>query len=226
MDAELSECNELLSRATTPGLKTLLQSHLTKLQKQQAAANAPPAAPAPSSSSAPLAGGGKSPPTPATTVSRPGAYVPITDFAWDQGEYNTSTLSIFIDLPGVGAVKDSVKCIFGKHSLDLTVHGLDGKNYRLINENLEKDIVPAECTTLVKANKIVLKLRKVKGEYSYENWPQLTAKKPRGLQEEAAKKDNPMGGIMDMMKDMYDSGDENMKKIIGEVSAVSHAPQP
>ena len=25
-----------------------------------------------------------------------------------------------------------------------------------------------------------------------------------------------MGGIMDMMKNMYDEGDENMKKIIGE----------
>ena len=27
---------------------------------------------------------------------------------------------------------------------------------------------------------------------------------------------DPMGGIMEMMKDMYDEGDENMKKIIGE----------
>ena len=25
-----------------------------------------------------------------------------------------------------------------------------------------------------------------------------------------------MGGIMDMMKDMYDSGDDNMKKVVGE----------
>ena len=25
-----------------------------------------------------------------------------------------------------------------------------------------------------------------------------------------------MGGIMDMMKDMYDSGDDQMKKVIGE----------
>jgi calcyclin binding protein len=25
-----------------------------------------------------------------------------------------------------------------------------------------------------------------------------------------------MGGIMDMMKDMYDEGDDSMKKIIGE----------
>jgi calcyclin binding protein len=42
----------------------------------------------------------------------------------------------------------------------------------------------------------------VKGEYSYESWQQLTAKKSR--EETAAKKKDPTAGIMDMMKDMYD----------------------
>ena len=56
---------------------------------------------------------------------------------------------------------------------------------------------------------------KVKGEYgSYDSWNQLTAKKKK--KDKAATKDNPMGGIMDMMKDMYDKGDDNMKKMIGE----------
>ena len=32
---------------------------------------------------------------------------------------------------------------------------------------------------------------------------------------------DPMGGIMDMMKDMYDSGDDNMKKAIGEAMVKS-----
>ena len=57
---------------------------------------------------------------------------------------------------------------------------------------------------------------KVKGEYgSYDSWNQLTAKKKK-KKEKAATKDNPMGGIMDMMKDMYDNGDDQMKKMIGE----------
>lgn len=56
---------------------------------------------------------------------------------------------------------------------------------------------------------------KVKGEYgSYDSWNQLTAKKKK--KDKAATKDNPMGGIMDMMKDMYDNGDDQMKKMIGE----------
>jgi len=62
----------------------------------------------------------------------------------------------------------------------------------------------------------LIKLQKVKGQYSYESWTQLTAKKPRDEQTETKKKDDPAGGIMDMMKDLYESGDDNMKKIIGE----------
>jgi len=110
-------------------------------------------------------------------------------------------------------VKDRVEVAFTKNSFDMKVQGLNGRNYRLIKDNLEKDIVPAESKFIVKANKVVLKLKKIKGEYSYEHWSSLTAKKKR---EEGNKKADPMGGIMDMMKNMYDDGDENMKKVIGE----------
>jgi hypothetical protein len=46
----------------------------------------------------------------------------------------------------------------------------------------------------VKRDKIVLKLQKKKGEYSYENWSSLTAKKARE-ESEASKKD-PAGGLI------------------------------
>lgn len=38
----------------------------------------------------------------------------------------------------------------------------------------------------------------------------LESKKSK--EQEAKTKDDPTAGIMDLMKDMYDSGDENMKK--------------
>jgi hypothetical protein len=50
-----------------------------------------------------------------------------------------------------------IKCEFTKDSLDLTVIGLKGKNYRLFKTNLENDIVPSESKFTVKANKIVVK---------------------------------------------------------------------
>jgi calcyclin binding protein len=168
---------------------------------------------------APTLAANASPVVPVRTAAVKGqslTYIPIEDFAWDQGEYGSNTVSIFVDLTGVGAVKDRVEFSCTKSSFDLKVTDLNGKNYRLIKENLDKDIIVSESKIVVKKDKVVIKLRKLKGEYSYENWTSLTAKKKRDTASEADKKANPMGGIMDMMKDMYDDGDENMKKIIGE----------
>lgn len=111
--------------------------------------------------------------------------------------------------------KDRVSVTFGKHSFDLKVLDLHGKNYRLVNNNLEKNIIPEQSSFAVKKNKVVLKLQKVKGEYSYEHWTALTAKKKREETTEVKEKD-PSASIMEMMKNMYEDGDENMKRIIGE----------
>lgn len=208
--SEIAETESFLATATFSGIKASLEQHLAKLKRQLAAAeasnNPPPVAPSSSIPSSKLA----------ATVSRLPelSYVPIESFAWDQGSYNSPTVSIFVDLVEVGTVKDQVDVKFTKHSFDLTVVGLNGRNYRLIKDNLEKDIIPEKSTFTVKKNKIVLKLQKVKGEYSYDHWAQLTAKKKRDETVEAKK--DPSAGIMDMMKDMYDNGDENMKRIIGE----------
>ena len=33
-------------------------------------------------------------------------YVPIDSFSWEQGEYNSPTVTVYVDIPGVGAVKE------------------------------------------------------------------------------------------------------------------------
>lgn len=67
-------------------------------------------------------------------------------------------------LSGVGEVKDRVTVSFGKHSFDLKVMDLAGRNYRLVNNNLEKDILPEQSSFIVKKNRLVIKLQKVKGK--------------------------------------------------------------
>eukprot|EP01038_Epipyxis_sp_PR26KG_P003987 gene3987-5711_t len=210
---EIKEVESILSIATFPGLKGVISTYLTKLngqlksiQEKEKAAAIKETTPAVTASSSSIT---------VSSSSTSLTYIPIEDFAWDQGEYNSPIVSIFIDLDDVGSVKDNVKVNFTKESFDVSVTGLNGKNYRLVKDNLEKDIIPSQSKFIVKKNKIVLKLQKVKGEYSYEHWTSLTAKKKRDAESADTKKD-PMGGIMDMMKNMYEDGDENMKKIIGE----------
>ena len=75
-------------------------------------------------------------------------------------------------------------------------------------------MVPSDCKFIVKRDKVVVKLTKRKGEYSYETvsayfmrindqnymvqWTNLTSKKSKEAAE-LSKKD-PTAGLMDMMK--------------------------
>merc|ERR1711916_379050 len=108
---------------------------------------------------------------------------------------------------------DNVKCEFKKDEFDLTIHGLNGKNYRLLKDNLDKDIIPGNSKIIVKKDKVVVKLAKVKGEYSYDHWTGLTSKKTKEKKEASSK--DPMGGIMDMMRVI---GEAMMKAQRGEKS--------
>lgn len=54
-------------------------------------------------------------------IGRDQIYTPITDFAWDQGGYNSDTVTIYVELPNVGNVKDNVNCSFTATSFDLVV---------------------------------------------------------------------------------------------------------
>jgi calcyclin binding protein len=224
MESEQAQALRLAAMATYPALKSTLEAYASNLP--------PPAAIVDSSSvsNAPLKTEEENianavsdvnvtaaqPKAVARGAVRPAGlkYVSLEDFSWDEGGYDSKTVTVYVDLEGVGTVKDNVTCDFKNDSFDLQVHDLNGLNYRLVKDNLEKDIVPGESRFVVKRNKIVIKLAKVKGEYSYEHWGKLTSKKSR--EQKQARKKDPTGGIMDMMKDMYDEGDDNMKKIIGE----------
>ena len=73
----------------------------------------------------------------------------------------------------------------------------------------------------MKKDKVVIRLGKKKGEYSYDHWTDLTSKKSKEAASKAKK--DPSASIMDMMKDMYDSGDDQMKKTIGEAMLKSRS---
>lgn len=146
-------------------------------------------------------------------------YAPIDRFSFDAGGYNSSHVSLYVPLPSVGSIsRDLVSCQFTPTSFDLIVKDLRGKNYRLFKDNLEKDIDPQASKFLVKADKVVIKLAKIKSEYgSYDFWTELTAKhKVKVGAGGKREKEDPQASIMEMMKDMYESGDDNMRKVIGE----------
>jgi calcyclin binding protein len=199
--ADIEELNQLIPTVNSPRIKAVLQKHLAGLEADASKAETAEAAPPPAAPASPT----KVKTEPALSDKPPVVddrleYISIQNFGWDQGEYNSDKVSVYLTsgLDGVGAIKDNVSCEFGKDSFDLKVRGLNGKNYRLVVDNLDNDIVPDKSKVLVKANKITLKLKKVKGEYSFEHWNDLRSKKNKD--EKKKLKSDPSAGIMDMMK--------------------------
>ena len=156
---------------------------------------------------------------PATFVHTGVKYNPIDRFMFDAGSYNSPMVTVYVPFPkGVTVTKDMVSCSFNASSFDLVINNPDGKAYRLFKDNLSHDIDPDKSKFKVKSEQILVKLAKVKGEYGFESWTDLVDKKKSRATDAAGKrkKDDPSASIMNLMKDMYDSGDDKMRKMIGE----------
>jgi len=128
------------------------------------------------------------------------AFRTIKTYSFDPGEYNSPTVTVYVPMTGVGGIdKSGVSCDFGATTgFDLIVRGWEGATCRLKKDNLDHDIVPEKCKFIVKKDKIVIKLGKVKNEFSYESWTDLTAKKSKDQRKKD--KDDPQASIMNLMK--------------------------
>lgn len=118
--------------------------------------------------------------------------------------------------------KQDIDCEFGDNNFDLRILNFNGKNWRLKLGPLGGLISPAACKLKVKSNSITLELKKAKSKF----WSDIKEKSaPAGglgssVGAAGAKKDedaaDPGASLMNMMKDLYDKGDDNMKKTIAE----------
>eukprot|EP00656_Telonema_subtile_P058064 TRINITY_DN9711_c0_g1_i3.p1 TRINITY_DN9711_c0_g1~~TRINITY_DN9711_c0_g1_i3.p1 ORF type:complete len:106 (+),score=39.66 TRINITY_DN9711_c0_g1_i3:384-701(+) len=97
----------------------------------------------------------------------------------------------------------------------------------MVKDRLDEEINVKKSKFVVKKNAVYIKIHKIKGDESYasyKTWLNLESKKSR--EEEQKSAEDPGAGIMDMMKDMYDSGDDTMKKAIGEAMLKSKNRDP
>ena len=122
-------------------------------------------------------------------------------------------------LEGVGSIpKDNIVCEYESNSFDLRIQGLNGKNYRLKVPELQNEVSVADCKHQVKSNSITVTLQKAKDEWWSDLKPKKTLleKKPQAEKQKMKESGDPMGGLMDMMKEMYQNGDENTRRMIAE----------
>ncbi|XP_058201316.1 uncharacterized protein LOC131316063 isoform X1 [Rhododendron vialii] len=116
---------------------------------------------------------------------------------------------IYVSLEGVD--QEKMEIVFKPMSIDVKFHDVQGKNYRCAIPKLNKEIVPEKCKVVVKPTRVIITLPKA----SKGNWLDLHFKEDK-LKPNVDKGGDPMAGIMDLMKNMYEEGDDEMKKTIAK----------
>lgn len=239
MDAalDLAEVQKFLKTCTRP----VVRQHLAKLEEQlkraaaaeeakaaqeakakeaSAKAEVPASAEKPTTSAYPSTASTKAAGNTSVYVPTGGAWTEISSFTFEAGEYNSDKVKVSVRFEGIGKhPKENISVTFGKSQFDLKIMNWQGKNWRLVKTNLEKEVDTEKCAFKVTNNSVYIYLAKIKGEFGYPSWTELCekrAKKPEN-------KDNPTAGLMDMMRDMYNDGDDNMRKAIGEAMVNAQA---
>ncbi|MED6155797.1 hypothetical protein PIB30_008699 [Stylosanthes scabra] len=100
---------------------------------------------------------------------------------------------IYVSLEGVDESK--IQSEFKPTFFDVKFHDIQGKNYRCAIPKLHSEIVPEKCKILVKLTRVVITLLKA----SKGNWQDLHLKEEK-LKPNLDKENDPMAGIMDLMK--------------------------
>ncbi|KAK2989999.1 hypothetical protein RJ640_009737 [Escallonia rubra] len=194
---DLEELRQLQGIAKRPRTVSLISSEIRNLEKL--------------SNDAAVAAAASRTPTPISTstkvVSNPAlTYATLGSFSWDQ---DNDKVKIYVSLEGVA--EEKIEAEFKAQSMDIKFHDVQGKNYRCAIPKLNKEIVPEKCKVVVKPTRVIVTLFKA----SKGNWMDLHFKEDK-LKPTVDKERDPMAGIMDLMKNMYDEGDEDMKRTIAK----------
>ncbi|CAA7023880.1 unnamed protein product [Microthlaspi erraticum] len=197
---DLDELRQLQNIAKRPHVLNLIDSEICNLEKLRDSAIGSSAKPE-------VAVPVPAPDSPSVKRISPAAnYVTLGTFSWDQ---DNEKVKMYISLEGVD--QDNVQAEFKPLALDIKIHHVQGKNYRCAIPKLHGEILPEKCKVLVKPKRIVITMFKS----SRGNWLDIHHKENK-IKPSFEKEKDPMAGIMDLMKNMYEGGDEEMKKTVAK----------
>merc|ERR1739848_68999 len=141
----------------------------------------------------------------------------ISNYGRDE---SAKLMKVYITLPNIEKLtQEQVSCDFTEHSFRGLVSNHNGKNYLLEILKLAGTIEVAGSSCRVKSGNVIVSLKKV----DCKMWGCLTDAEKRAKEkkdnEMDSKKDgmdssDPSAGIMNLMKKMYDDGDDDMKRMI------------
>ena len=148
--------------------------------------------------------------------------VKLNNYGWDQ---SSARITLYITLKDVHQLpKEAVICNFTEKSLDLRVLKLDNKNYRLTINDLCEEIDAEQSNVKVKTDMVIISLFKKVAK----NWSHVTAVEKRikelkkNMVPNIGEDTDPGAGLMNVVKKMYQEGDDEMKKTIAKAWTEMH----
>lgn len=141
----------------------------------------------------------------------------ITNYALDE---SSKFVKLYVSISDISKLtQEQITCDFSESSFKFVASNHLNKNHVLQVLKLAHKVIPSECSTRIKAGKIIISLKK---QEEGKTWGTITeadrktkeAKDAKYNSKDADKPSDPSSGIMDMMKKMYDDGDDDMKRMI------------
>jgi len=150
-----------------------------------------------------------------SNTGKPVYNVKLTSYGWDE---SSKFVKIYVTVKNIEQVNNEQLAFeTTEDSMKLIVQNHMDRNHTLHFLNLAYKIKPSESTCKVKAGNVVITLRKAEDG---KTWGSITASKRKEKEIQDNKMDSnadtsdPSAGIMNMMKKMYDDGDDDMKRMI------------
>ncbi|CAG9130584.1 unnamed protein product [Plutella xylostella] len=209
--SDIEELQKITKQATRKKVQDLLSLEVRKLETELI--NLQEAAKASSSTDAVAA------PAPAAAAEAKRYKVKLNGYGWDQSD---KYVKVFVTLKGVQNVpKEQVYCKLTERSLELHVDNHENKDYVLIINNLLENIVVEDSHWKQKTDMVVIFLAKSSAGSKWSHMTEIDKKlddqrNNRFKPEEASAGKDPQESIMSLMKNMYETGDDEMKRMISK----------
>ena len=121
-------------------------------------------------------------------------------------------MTIYLAVEGLAeSDAEKISTEFSKEALVVQVRNLKGANYVFKIDKLAGGIDTQKSAVKLKSNELVIQLYKEKED----KWDSLEYQPPKETPK-IDKNEDPQKGMMNLMKEMYDKGDDNMKRTISE----------
>ncbi|KAL3082799.1 hypothetical protein niasHS_010601 [Heterodera schachtii] len=137
----------------------------------------------------------------------------LTTYAFDESD---KFVKLYYSVPGISdSVPGTVSTDFHENSFSIVCSDVKGIDYEIRVQGLCQAVEPEKCVVKQKSgDQLLIMLKKAKEQQNWGSLLKLEKEVGKSKAKTMDKESDPQEGLMNMMKQMYDDGDDEMKRTI------------